>query len=73
MPQLGANEVMVVETADARIWVSETETIRHGGKLLGRVDMIPPTRAPFALDRSGVTMTVLSEGRAVEVTGCQGG
>lgn len=73
MPPLGPNEVVVIETSDARIWVSEAETRRSGNTLQAEVAMIGPSRAPFALDRSGVTMTVLSDGRAVEVQGCQGG
>jgi hypothetical protein len=32
--------------------------------------MVPPQGAPFALDRSGVTLTVISEDRAVEIKGC---
>lgn len=73
MPPLGANEVVVIETADARVWVSEAVTRRQGGKLFADVDLVGPGRKPFSLDRSGVTMTVLAEGRAVEVQGCQGG
>ena len=72
MPPLGANEVVVIETADARVWVSEAETSRVGGKLYADVDLVGPGRKPFSLDRSGITMTVLAEGRAVEVRGCQG-
>ena len=26
--------------------------------------------APFALDRSGITVTVLGDGRAIEIAGC---
>lgn len=73
MPRLGANEVVVIETADARVWVSEADSRRLGDKLYAEVDLVGPGRKPFALDRSGLTMTVLAEGRAVEVTGCQGG
>lgn len=70
MPRLGRNEVVMVETADSRIWVSEAETRRQGGRLEARVDLVPPARAPFALDRSGLTITVLADGRAVEISGC---
>jgi hypothetical protein len=31
---------------------------------------VPPDGAPFALDRSGVTMTILTPESAVEVRGC---
>jgi len=70
MPRLGAAEVVVVETADARIWVSEATTRRTGGRLKAQVDLVSPSRAPFALDRSGLTITVLADGRAVEISGC---
>ena len=38
--------------------------------LLAAADLVPPNGAPFALDRSGVTVTVISDTRAVEIQGC---
>lgn len=70
MPKLGTSEVLVVETADPRIWVSETEVQRKGNRLIAVADLVSPTRQPFALDRSGLRVTVLAEGRAVEINGC---
>ncbi|WP_071674489.1 hypothetical protein [Nioella nitratireducens] len=34
--------------------------------------IVPPDAGPFALDRSTLRITVLGDGRAVEMTGCHG-
>lgn len=70
MPKVGPSEVVVVETADPRIWVSEATVRRDGGVLTAEVQMVSPSRQAFALDRSGVRLTVLAKGRAVEISGC---
>lgn len=70
MPKLGPDEVVVVETADPRIWVSEAAVTRTGNTLTAQVDLVSPTRQPFGLDRSGLRLTVLAGGRAVEISGC---
>ena len=38
--------------------------------MIAMTELVPPDGAPFMLDRSGVTMTILSRGGAVEVKGC---
>jgi hypothetical protein len=58
------------ETADRKVWVSEAVTQRQGGELVSTAELVPPNGAPFALDRSGITMTILAAGGAVEVKGC---
>ena len=70
MPARGGTEAVVVEPADRSIWVSEAVTGWTGGALTAVVDMVGPTGAPFGLDRSGLRLTVLGDGRAVEVVGC---
>lgn len=70
LPQLAANEVVVIENRDRSIWVSEAETERQGGLLVSSADMVPPGGGAFALDRKGLTVTVLGEGKAVEIAGC---
>lgn len=72
MPRLGQDEVVVVESADPRLWVSETSTRREGGHLTLEAEMIAQDRGPFVLDRSGVTFTVIADGRAIEIRGCTG-
>lgn len=70
LPLRGGPEVVVFESGDARVWVSEAMTRRDGGRLVSTADLVGPGGAPFALDRQGVTVTVLGEGRSVEIAGC---
>ena len=70
LPDPGRPEVVAFETADREVWVAEAVTQRQGGELVSTTDLVPPNGAPFALDRSGITMTILAAGGAVEVKGC---
>lgn len=70
LPPQGGREKVVFEAGPGEIWVSESQTDRAGGVLTARADLVPPNGQPFALDRSGVTVTVLAEGRSVELHGC---
>ena len=70
LPDPGLPEVVAFETADRRVWVAEAVTERRGGELVAMTELVPPDGAPFALDRSQVTMTILAESGAVEVRGC---
>lgn len=73
MAPLGGNEVTVFELADQSIWVSESEGHREGQSLVAASDLVPSSGQPFALDRSSVRITVLGQGRAVELMGCPAG
>ncbi|WP_084667890.1 protein-disulfide reductase DsbD domain-containing protein [Nioella nitratireducens] len=68
----GGAEVVVFELPDPGTWISEAETARHGNTLTATADIVPPDAGPFALDRSTLRITVLGDGRAVEMTGCHG-
>lgn len=70
LPDPGLPEVVAVETADREIWVAEAITERRGGELVAITELVPPNGAPFALDRSQVTLTILAASGAVEVRGC---
>lgn len=70
LPDPGLPEVVAFETADREIWVAEAITERRGGELVAITELVPPNGAPFALDRSQVTVTVLAASGAVEVKGC---
>ena len=70
MPDPGTPEVVAFETADPGVWVAESVTQREGGDLVTMTELVPPDGAPFMLDRSGVVITILSQGQAVEVRGC---
>ena len=70
LPDPGLPEVVAFETADREVWVAEAITERQGGELVAMTELVPPNGAPFALDRSKVTMTVLAATGAVEIRGC---
>jgi len=70
MPFKGDVETVAFESRDPLVWVGQAHSVRQGGALISVVDMVTSSGAPFALDRSGVTVTVLQQGRAVEVIGC---
>ncbi len=73
MPALPGDEVAVFETADPRIWVSESAVTRQGGALWAESDMVPPNGKPFFLNRSDVRITVIGGDSAVDIRGCDGG
>lgn len=70
MPRQGRPETMVVELSDPGVWVAEATTTRSGGVLTGIADLVPNRSAPFVLDRSGVTVTVIGQDHSVEIKGC---
>jgi DsbC/DsbD-like thiol-disulfide interchange protein len=70
LPPQGGLETVAFETDQPEIWVAEAKTTRSGAQLVSVTDMVPPTGAPFALDRSKIKLTVIAEGHAVEIRGC---
>ena len=70
LPDQGGEELVVFETADPKVWISPAPTSRSGAVLTATADLVPPAGAPFALDRSSVTLTVLGSDGAVEIRGC---
>lgn len=70
LPRRGANETVAFETRDRAIWVAEARTRRNGDTMTSTTDLVAGGGAPFALDRSDITVTVLGEGRAIEIAGC---
>ena len=70
LPVQGKDETVVFETPDPQVWVAEASTHREGAVLVSQTDLVPPAGAPFALDRSGVTLTVLAPDHSVELKGC---
>ena len=63
-------EVVVIETSHQGVWVSNPTITRSGKRLSATVDMVPPEAQPFALARSGIRLTVLADGSAIEFAGC---
>jgi DsbC/DsbD-like thiol-disulfide interchange protein len=70
LPAQGSDETVVFETPDPKVWVAEAQTSRRGAVLVSQTDLVPPDGAPFALDRSSVTVTVLAADHSVEIRGC---
>ncbi len=73
IPKVGRKEVVSIETADPSIWVSEVSSLREGGVLTTVSELVPSSSKPFFLNRSDLRMTVLADGRGVDIRGCTGG
>ncbi|MCB6179163.1 hypothetical protein LHP98_13640 [Rhodobacter sp. Har01] len=70
LPWAGRSETVAFETADPAVWVAEAVSQRQGDRLVAVTDLVPPSGGPFALDRSGITVTVIRDDGAVEIAGC---
>jgi DsbC/DsbD-like thiol-disulfide interchange protein len=70
MPRLGREEAAVVEVSGSAVWVSEPEVTRSGDRLRAVADLVPPEAAPFALARDALRFTVIADGQAVDLHGC---
>lgn len=70
LPPRPGRELAVIELEDGSVWVSEAEMRREGGALTAVADLVPPQAAPFPLDPATVRITILSDGRAVDIDGC---
>ena len=70
LPKQGNPETVVFETADPSVWVATASSSRDGEILTAATDLVPGDGAPFAVDRSGVTVTVLAQDHSVEIKGC---
>ncbi len=70
IPAQGSPETVVFETADSGVWVAGATAQRSGKVLNAATDLVAHAGAPFALDRSGVTVTVIGQTHSVEINGC---
>jgi DsbC/DsbD-like thiol-disulfide interchange protein len=73
MPRMGSSETAIVEVSDPKIWVAKTKTYRSGQKLVAETRLHHVEGRSFALDRSGIRLTVLASGQAVDIQGCPAG
>lgn len=73
MPPIGSDEAVVIESGDPGLWVSEAAAERDGGTLVATAEALSRDGGPLALDRSDLRITVLGEGKAVDIQGCQAG
>ena len=73
MPSAGAREIAVVETDNPQVWVAQAKTRREGGRLIAETEMYHNEGRAFALNRSGVRITILGKSHAVDIKGCPSG
>ncbi|MET4130051.1 protein-disulfide reductase DsbD domain-containing protein [Roseovarius sp. MBR-6] len=72
MKQMGAAEMVVLETSNPDLWVAQSESARTGSRLRAETEVYHADGLGFLLDRSGLRLTVLSTGDAVDIRGCAG-
>lgn len=70
MPNMGGQELAVIEADDPSIWIAQANTERKGGRLVAETDVYHAEGQAFALNRSGLRITVLGGGHAVDIRGC---
>ncbi len=68
--RIGGREVAVIEPGNPRIWASETETRREAGSLMASAELVPPAGQAMALSRKALRVTLLGNGRAIDIQGC---
>ncbi|WP_037316592.1 protein-disulfide reductase DsbD domain-containing protein [Ruegeria halocynthiae] len=73
MPSAGGREIAVIEPGNPTLWASQPTTERHGDTLIATSEVINASGGPFALDRSGIRITVLGTNHAVDIQGCSAG
>ena len=73
LPRIGQNEIAVIETANPAIWVAQAETHRSQGRLVAETELHHVEGHAFALDRSGLRITVIGDDKAVDIRGCPAG
>ena len=73
VPTSRAADAVVIEAGNDAVWVSEPSMDRAGGIIVSRAEMIHMDGGAFALDRSAVRITLLSQGSAVDIRGCVAG
>lgn len=70
LPRLGADEIVAIETADPTQWVGQAQVSRQKDMLSALATIYTSAGDGVMPDRSALRITVLSAGRAVEITGC---
>ena len=70
LPDQGAPEVAVLELPGGEVWISPTATRREGPLLIAEATLVALAGGTPSVDRAALRVTVLGDGRAVEVEGC---
>lgn len=72
MPRGTGREETVIEAADPNLWIADPETGWQGGQLIAETRVTHMSGGAFALDRSGLRITVLGGRMPVDIRGCAG-
>jgi len=73
MPARRGSETAIVEVDTPGVWVARPRTARSGGRLVAETRLYHVEGRAFAVNRSGIRITVLSGGQAVDIQGCPAG
>lgn len=69
-PHAHADDLVVLEPDDPTIWVSDAQMTPRAGGLTAVMDLVPPNAKPFDFQGQDILVTILGQGRAVEMRGC---
>ncbi|WP_439121955.1 protein-disulfide reductase DsbD domain-containing protein [Marivita sp.] len=70
MPTANSTEYVVVEAGNPHVWVAEPDSRRDDGMLHATTRLVHVEGGSFALDRSDLRFTIISDARAVDIQGC---
>jgi len=70
LPHAGGQEMVVIESGNPDVWVSEADSSRQGDILKAKVDMAHVSGATVAISRAAVRITVLGSKHSVDILGC---
>ncbi len=70
LASLGGREDAAIETGDPLVWATEPKISRAGGTLTLETRLVHALGGSFALNRSGLRITLLGRKRAVDIQGC---
>ncbi len=73
MGALAGSEIAVVESSNPQLWIAPAQTRRAGDTLYAETVLEHVEGRSFALQRSDLRITVLGNGKAVDVQGCRAG
>lgn len=73
LPKTGNREMAVIEIANPMVWVAQAKTTRQGGRIIAETELYHVEGHSFAVDRSGLRITVLGSRKVVDIRGCPSG
>lgn len=72
LPQLGADEHLILELPGTGLRVSEQRSWREGDQLVAQARVRASGGATVSIDRTELAFTILGEGRMISARGCTG-